>query len=191
VDVHAQAVGYPTLFLLVMIGAFLPVIPTGAIVSASAVVAWKQHPLFVLLVVAVSAVAALIGDLALFGLTSSGTRWWRHRSMRPAAGHDELRRRLERHQVGVLVLSRLIPGGRIPVLVAAAGIGLTVRRLARGSAVACLAWAACYASLGAFGGALFPEPWQGVLAAVVLVVLLLLVLRLVARHRSVRSVLPP
>ncbi|NEE52549.1 DedA family protein, partial [Streptomyces sp. SID8455] len=32
-----QAVGYPTLFLLVALGSLVPVIPTGALVSSAAV----------------------------------------------------------------------------------------------------------------------------------------------------------
>ncbi len=36
-----QAVGYPSLFLLVLIGALVPVVPTGALVSSAAVVAGR------------------------------------------------------------------------------------------------------------------------------------------------------
>ena len=37
-----QAVGYPSLFLLVALGALVPVVPTGALVSSAAVVAFHQ-----------------------------------------------------------------------------------------------------------------------------------------------------
>lgn len=37
---------------------------------------------------------------------------------------------------------------------------------------ACLAWAATYQLIGVLGGSLFPEPWQGVVAAVGLTLLI-------------------
>jgi len=37
-----QAVGYPALFLLIVLGALLPVVPTGALVSSAAVIALHQ-----------------------------------------------------------------------------------------------------------------------------------------------------
>lgn len=72
----------------------------------------------------------------------------------------------------VLVLSRLVPAGRIPVMLACLLAGMPLRRFARGDLPACLAWAATYQLIGILGGSLFPEPWQGVVAAVGLTVLL-------------------
>jgi membrane protein DedA with SNARE-associated domain len=43
-----------------------------------------------------------------------------------------------------------------------------MRRFARGDVPACLAWAATYQLIGVLGGSLFKEPWEGVVAAVVL-----------------------
>lgn len=47
-----------------------------------------------------------------------------------------------------------------------------LRRFARGDVPACLAWAVTYQLIGVLGGSLFAEPWEGVLAAVVLTVVL-------------------
>ncbi|MYT19270.1 DedA family protein, partial [Streptomyces sp. SID7760] len=71
-----QAVGYPALFVLVALGALVPVIPTGALVSSAAVVAFHQQslPFGVLLVCAVAAVAAFAGDLALYWLGRRGVQ---------------------------------------------------------------------------------------------------------------------
>src|SRR5262249_9808143 len=61
-----QAIGYPSLFLLVLIGALIPVVPTGALVSSAAVVAFHQTAPFSLLLVFVTAsLAAFLGDAAL------------------------------------------------------------------------------------------------------------------------------
>jgi membrane protein DedA with SNARE-associated domain len=45
-----------------------------------------------------------------------------------------------------------------------------LRRFARGNLPACLAWAATYQVIGILGGSLFREPWEGVVAAVTLTV---------------------
>ena len=77
-----QAVGYPSLFLLVVLGSLVPVVPTGALVSTAAAVAWhRTFPLSLLLVFVVAACAAFLGDVALYWLgrrgvgSRSGSRW--------------------------------------------------------------------------------------------------------------------
>ncbi|WMX44216.1 DedA family protein [Streptomyces roseicoloratus] len=175
-----QAVGYPSLFLLVALGALVPVVPTGAIVSSAAVVAFHQSDPFALLFVfLVAASAAFLGDLALYWLgqrgvrSRNGSRWLA--ALRSRATPDRLahaQERLDSHQVPVLVLSRLVPAGRIPVMLACLLAGMPLRRFARGDLPACLAWAATYQLIGVLGGSLFPEPWQGVVAAVALTVLI-------------------
>ncbi|MET9951299.1 VTT domain-containing protein [Streptomyces sp. NPDC006339] len=174
-----QAVGYPSLFLLVALGALVPVVPTGAIVSSAAVVAFHQtSPFALLFVFLVASFAAFVGDLALYWLgrrgvrSRNGSRWLA--ALRGRVTPERLaqaQERLESHQVSVLVLSRLVPAGRIPVMLACLLAGMPLRRFARGDLPACLAWAATYQLIGILGGSLFPEPWQGVVAAVVLTVL--------------------
>ncbi|MET9883089.1 VTT domain-containing protein [Streptomyces sp. NPDC006430] len=176
-----QAVGYPALFVLVALGALVPVIPTGALVSSAAVVAFHQEPLpfGVLLVCAVSAVAAFAGDIALYWLgqrgvgSRNGSRWLealRGRVTPERLAHAQTQ--FDEHGVLVLVLSRLVPAGRIPVMVACLLARLPLPRFARGDAPACLAWAATYSLIGILGGSLFPEPWKGVALAVGLALLI-------------------
>ncbi|QES47381.1 hypothetical protein DEJ50_05625 [Streptomyces venezuelae] len=177
-----QAVGYPALFLLVALGALIPVIPTGALVSSAAVVAVHQQqslPFGVLLVFLVGAVAAFLGDIALYWLgqrgvrSRNGSRWLAALEKRATPERlAQAQTRLDEHGVLVLVVSRLIPAGRIPVMLACLLAGLPLRRFARGDAPACLAWAATYGLIGILGGALFPEPWQGVALAVALTLLI-------------------
>ncbi|MEU3726361.1 VTT domain-containing protein [Streptomyces sp. NPDC031705] len=176
-----QAVGYPALFVLVALGALVPVIPTGALVSSAAVVAFHHRslPFGVVLVIGVAALAAFAGDVALYWLGSrgvrsrGGSRWLE--SLRGRAAPERLERarvRLEEHGVLVLVLSRLVPAGRIPVMLACLLGGLPLRRFARGDGPACLAWAATYGLIGILGGSLFSEPWKGVVLAVGLALLI-------------------
>ncbi|MFI8261814.1 DedA family protein [Streptomyces sp. NPDC085665] len=176
-----QAVGYPALFLLVALGALVPVIPTGALVSSAAVVAFHQQslPFGVLLVFVVAAVAAFAGDMALYWLgqrgvrSRGGSRWLE--TLRGRATPERLaraRRKLDENGVLVLVVSRLVPAGRIPVMLACLLARLPLRRFARGDAPACLAWAATYCLIGILGGSLFSEPWKGVALAVAVTLLI-------------------
>lgn len=175
-----QAVGYPSLFLLVALGALVPVVPTGALVSSAAVVAFHQSSPFALLVVfAVASSAAFLGDVCLYWLgqrgvrSKNGSRWLR--AIRDRAAPERLeqaQRKLDEHGAAVLVLSRLVPAGRIPVMLACLLGRMELRRFARGDIPACLAWAATYQLIGVLGGSLFPEPWQGVVAAVGLTLLI-------------------
>ncbi|WP_326727713.1 DedA family protein [Streptomyces phaeochromogenes] len=175
-----QALGYPSLFLLVLIGALVPVVPTGALVSSAAVVAFHQTaPFSMVLVFVVAAFAAFLGDVALYWLgrrgmkSKNGSRWLA--AIRDRAPEDRLaqaQEKLAEHGVAVLVLSRLVPAGRIPVMLACLMAKWPLRRFARGDVPACLAWAATYQLIGVAGGSLFNEPWEGVVAVVVLTVVI-------------------
>jgi membrane protein DedA with SNARE-associated domain len=175
-----QAIGYPTLFLLVLIGALVPVVPTGALVSSAAVVAFHQTaPFSLLLVFVVAACAAFLGDISLYWLgrrgmgSKNGSRWLE--AIRRRAPEDRLaqaREKLDDHGVTVLVVSRLVPAGRLPVMLACLMAEMPLRRFARGNLPACLAWAVTYQLIGILGGSLFKEPWEGVVAAVVLTLLI-------------------
>ncbi|MFF2848943.1 DedA family protein [Streptomyces sp. NPDC058001] len=169
-----QAIGYPSLFLLVMIGALVPVVPTGALVSSAAVVAFHQTaPFSMLLVFGVASLAAFVGDVALYWLgqrgmsSKNGSRWLE--AIRDHAPEDRLEQaqaKLADNGVTVLVLSRLVPAGRIPVMLACLMARWPLRRFARGDIPACLAWAVTYQLIGILGGSLFQEPWEGVATAV-------------------------
>ncbi|MEU3183473.1 VTT domain-containing protein [Streptomyces sp. NPDC006923] len=175
-----QAVGYPSIFLLVALGALVPVVPTGAVVSSAAVVAYHQTaPLAMVYVFLVAASAAFLGDTALYWLgrrgvgSKSGSRWLAAlRRHAPPDRLEQAQRKLRENGVTVLVLSRLVPAGRIPVMLACLLAEWPMRRFARGDVPACLAWAATYQLIGVLGGSLFDKPWEGVLAAVVLTVVL-------------------
>ncbi|WP_443042741.1 DedA family protein [Streptomyces sp. NBC_00344] len=174
-----RAVGYPTLFLLVALGSLVPVVPTGALVSTAAVVAFHQsEPFALLLVFLVASSAAFIGDMALYWLgrrgvhSRNGSRWLEALRKRvPQARLAQAEEKLGNHSRTVLVLSRLVPAGRIPVMLACLLGEMPLRQFARGDVTACLAWAAAYQLIGILGGSLFDEPWKGVVVAVALTLL--------------------
>lgn len=102
-----QAVGYPTLFLLVALGSLVPVIPTGALVSSAAVVAFHQSsPFSLLFVFAVASAAAFLGDVCLYWLgqrgcaRSTGRSGWRRSPAGRRRSGSRRRRRSWRSTAG-------------------------------------------------------------------------------------------
>ncbi|BFU43525.1 DedA family protein [Krasilnikovia sp. MM14-A1004] len=177
------------LFVVVSFGAIVPVVPTGAAVSSAAVLAMHTHPLTIVLVILVGAAGAYTGDLAMYAMCRAGgvqlaqrLRWLRDQDRLNA-----MKERLRGNQVPVLLVSRLLPGGRVPVLLAAAVLGLSWRTFVVANAPACLLWSVLYAGIGVAGGSIFPEPWQGVLAAIVGVLLITQAVNMVNRRRAARD----
>jgi membrane protein DedA with SNARE-associated domain len=160
------------LFGVVCFGAIIPVVPTGAAVSGAAALAFHEHhPLTIVLVIAAGAAGAYVGDLVMYAMCRFGgeklarrLRWLRDEEHLAA-----VKERLHKSPFPVLLVSRLIPGGRVPVLLAAAFLGLSWRTFVVANSPACALWASVYAGVGVAGGSIFPEPWEGVVAAVLLI----------------------
>jgi membrane protein DedA with SNARE-associated domain len=180
------------LFLVVAFGAIVPVIPTGAAVSGAAALAFHTYPPVVVLVIAAGAAGAYAGDLVMYAMCRVGgeqlarrLRWLRDEEHLAA-----VKERLHRSQVPVLLVSRLIPAGRVPVLLAAAFLGLSWRTFVIANLPACALWATVYAGIGVAGGSIFPEPWQSVLAAVVLILIVNQTISWVMKRRAARADAP-
>jgi membrane protein DedA with SNARE-associated domain len=162
-----------SLFVVVAVGSTVPVLPTGAAVSGTAVVVAHSDPAMVLAVVAIGAGGAYLGDALTYLICRAGGEKLTRRLgllRGPVRLADGMRGPLLTRPLSVLLVSRLVPGGRIPVLLTAAVLGLSWRRFAVANVAACALWSTTYAGIGLLGGSLFPEPWQGVLAAIVVVV---------------------
>jgi membrane protein DedA with SNARE-associated domain len=184
--VTAQLGALGWLFLVVSFGAIVPVVPTGAAVSSGAALAFHNNPLEIVLVIAAGAAGAYVGDLVMYAMCRIGgvqlaqrLRWLRDEEHLAA-----VKERLHRSQVPVLLVSRLLPGGRVPVLLAAAFVGLPWRTFVVANAPACVLWSVVYAGIGVAGGSIFPKPWEGVVAAVVLVVLISQIVSWVSKRRA-------
>jgi membrane protein DedA with SNARE-associated domain len=170
----------------VLIGAVLPILPTGAAVSAGAVLASHSNPIGLVGVLIAGAGGAYAGDLIVYaGCRAGGERLARRVGwLRDNASLDALRERLAEHEITVLLTSRLIPGGRVPVLLAAGLAGYRWHRFAVVDLMASSLWSAVYMAIGLLGYALFDKPWQGVVAAIVLVLLTTAVSSLIRRLRK-------
>jgi membrane protein DedA with SNARE-associated domain len=179
-----------SLLLLVTLGAAIPVLPTGAAVSTAAVVAAQRESLTVVIIVAAGAAGAYLGDAGTYWICRSGgvvlaikLRLTNESGQRL----EPMAQRLSANPLWVLLVSRLVPGGRVPVLLAAAVLGVGWRRFAVANAYACLLWSAVYAAIGLLGGAIFAEPWEGIVAAIVIILVLTQFVAWMRRRREART----
>lgn len=179
------ALGYPVVFGGVLLGSIVPVVPTGAVVSAAAALAMTGG-LSLPLVLALSVAGALLGDLVTFGaakLGSTAVLRWVARGQAPER-LDSVRERFARQGLLLVVVGRLVPAGRIPVLLAAGALDHPWRRLVPAAALACVLWAVAYALLGVVSGGLFDSPLVATLVATGLVFAVAAVSALVSRARA-------
>ncbi|GAA3392032.1 DedA family protein [Cryptosporangium minutisporangium] len=194
----AASASYPVLVVAVLLGAIIPVIPTGAVVSAAAVLAVHNGGFSLLQVIALAAASAWLGDCAVYALFRWGRRGVTGLISRnlPSMAEDspegsrrltETRHRLTENGTQVLVVSRLIPGGRLPTLFAASAIRYPWPRYLSGAAVAALVWSIAYAVMGLLGGSLFANPLVAIAVTVVGTLLVSAVARLVQRWLAKRQ----
>jgi membrane protein DedA with SNARE-associated domain len=189
-----STVGYSVLFGGVLLGSIVPVIPTGAVVGAAAALAMTSDSLGLAAVVAVATLAALLGDLVTFTVCRFGgptaVRWVSRGQH--ADRIEEIREQFRRHGWQIIVAGRLLPAGRIPVLLAAGALAYPWRRLVPAATLASLVWAVAYALLGVVSGGIFDSPLAATLIATVLVLVVGGVVNLVsARRRRKASVEEP
>ncbi|WP_246613627.1 DedA family protein [Paractinoplanes bogorensis] len=178
------------LFGVVAFGAIIPIVPTGAAVSGSAALAFHEHhPVTIVFVIASGAAGAYVGDLAMYAMCRFGGEKLarRLRWLRDEEHLVSVKERLTKSQIPVLLVSRLIPGGRVPVLLAAAFLGMPWRTFVVANAPACALWSSVYAGIGVAGGSIFPEPWEGVVAAVLLILVVNQIYSFVTKRREARA----
>jgi membrane protein DedA with SNARE-associated domain len=185
------SIGYPVLFGGVLLGSVVPVVPTGAVVGAGAAFAVTADELDLVLVVLVATLGAWVGDVVTFAICRFGG---------PSAVHwisrgqhteriEEVRDQFRRHGWQIIVVGRLLPAGRIPVLLAAGALAYPWRRLVPAATVAALLWAIAYAALGVLSGGIFDSPLLATLLATLLILLVGAVLNLIGNRRR-RSATP-
>lgn len=185
---HPSSLGYPVIFGGVLVGSIVPVIPTGAVVGAGAALAVSGGQLNLVLVVLVAMFGALVGDLVTFA-AGRGGRGTLSRFFEKRASAEKLKAARDKFgQKGwlLVVIGRMVPAGRIPVLLAAGALDYPWRRLVLAATGACLLWAVAYALLGVVSGGLFDNPLVATLIATTLILLVTLVVGLVARRRERR-----
>ena len=183
------AIGYPALGAGVLLGSVVPVVPTGAVVGAAAAIATTTGHLWLPAVIALATVAALAGDLVTFAVGRAGSGLALRVVTRGQTPERlaAMRERFAAHGGRLVVIGRLLPAGRIPVLLAAAALAYPWRRLVPAAAVGCLLWAIAYAVLGGVSGGIVDDPVIATVLATVLVLVVAGVSALVARLRKQRT----
>lgn len=179
--------GYPVIFGGVLLGSVVPVVPTGAVVGAGAAIAVSAGTLSLPLVLLVSVAGALLGDLVTFGVAKAGSaaalQWVARGQSRDRL--DEVRGQFAtRGALLLVVVGRLVPAGRIPVLLAAGALEYPWRRLLPAALAGCVVWALAYAALGIVSGGLFDSPLVATLVATALVFVVAGVSALVSRRKA-------
>jgi membrane protein DedA with SNARE-associated domain len=180
-----SSIGYPILFLGVLLGSIVPVVPTGAVVGAGAALALTSDRLELPAVILLAVAGAVLGDLITFAVCRFGgphaLRWVARGQS--AERVTEVRDQFRRHGWQIIVVGRGLAAGRLPVLLAAGALAYPWRRLVPATVVAGFLWAIAYAALGVLSGGIFDSPLLATLLATVLVLVVGGVLNLVAARR--------
>ncbi len=185
----SAAIGYPTLGAGVLLGSIVPIVPTGAVVGAAAAIATTTDRLFLPWVVLLATVAALVGDVVTFaaGRAGSGVALRVVSRGQTPERLAAMRERFATRGWQLVIVGRLIPAGRIPVLLAASALAYPWRRLLPAAAVGCLLWAIAYSVLGVVSGGIFDDPLIATLLATVLVLVVAAISALAGRLRKRRT----
>lgn len=183
---NPSSIGYPVIFGGVLIGSIVPVIPTGAVVGAGAAIAVSGGNLNLALVILFAMLGALIGDLVTFGAGRGGrgtlARWFEKRQSQEKL--DNAREKFVQRGWLLVVIGRMVPAGRIPVLLAAGALDYPWRRLVPAATGACLLWAVAYSLLGVVSGGLFDNPLVATVIATFGILIVTLVVGLISRQRE-------
>ena len=166
---EASGWAYLIVFLLALLDALLPVVPSETAVITAGVVA-STGDLTLALVVPAAAAGAFLGDNAAYWI---GRRFGARIVERFFSGEKSQRRlawaerRLGERGGELIVIARFIPGGRTAVTLSAGLLEFPWRRFVAFDAAATIGWALYASLLGYFGGRAFEDEgaWKGLLLA--------------------------
>jgi membrane protein DedA with SNARE-associated domain len=165
---NASGWAYGIVFLLAVLDAVFPVVPSETAVITAGVVA-SGGDLFLPLVIVLAAAGAFLGDNTAYWIGRKFGGWVVERFF----SGEKARRRLEwaerqiRERGGqLIVIGRFVPGGRTAVTLSAGLLHYSWPRFLVLDAVAASIWALYASFLGYFGGKAFEhEAWKGLLLA--------------------------
>jgi membrane-associated protein len=179
---------YPIIFIVSVVDAFFPVVPSETVVVVGGNLA-SSGDLVLLVVILAGAAGAVLGDNISYGIGTwvgekTVKRWFRTEKWRKRLEWAE--RTLDERGAYIIVIARFIPGGRTAVTFSAGYIPtFQWRRFIVYDVIAGSLWATYAAMLGYFGGKTFEErPWLGLLIALVIAMTLGLAVELVRHLRQ-------
>jgi membrane-associated protein len=164
----ASGWAYGILFLLALLDAVIPVVPSETAVITAGVVA-SAGDLSLSLVAPAAAAGAFVGDNTAYLI---GRRFGARATERFFSG-EKARKRIEWAEAQLserggelIAVGRFIPGGRTAVTLSAGTLRFPWRRFALFDAAAAIGWALYASLLGYFGGRAFEHAaWKGLLLA--------------------------
>ena len=167
----ASGWAYGIVFLLALLDAFLPVVPSETAVITAGVVA-AAGDLSLSLVIVGAALGAFAGDNVSYAIGRRFGDAILDRFLTGARARrrvDWAQRQLRQRGVQLILVGRFVPGGRTAVTISAGSLRFGWPRFVTADSVAALAWALYGSLLGYFGGRAFEHaPWKGLLLALAL-----------------------
>ncbi|WP_141898393.1 DedA family protein [Paramicrobacterium agarici] len=182
---------YAVMFIVAVIDGFFPPIPSETVLVAAAAVAASTGGTNLLLLCAIAAIGAAIGDNIAFsigrGVGIHRFRWMRR--PRVATSFDWASRALDRSGAGLILGARYIPVGRVAVNMTAGALGYSRRKFMPLSVIAGTMWAAYSTGIGLIAGNIVKDnPLLGALIGIVLALVIGFVIdRLVTFRRRRRE----
>jgi membrane-associated protein len=184
---------YLVVFVIAMLDAFFPVVPSEATAIAAGVVAGTGG-LSVEVCILAAAAGAIVGDNISFGIGHFLGARVERRFFSGEKAQRRLKwaqRTLDERGGYLIVVARFIPGGRTATTFTAGFVEtFPWRRFLMFDALAGAIWGAYTVLLGYFGGRSFEEaPWKGLLLAFGIAVAVTVVVEVVRhlRHRRTKS----
>jgi membrane protein DedA with SNARE-associated domain len=182
---------YPVIFLIAMLDAFFPVVPSETLAITGGVLA-ASGDLELWLVILAASTGAIVGDNISYGIGSwvgEHTVKRLFRSERAHRGFEWAEHQLEVRGGYLIVVARFIPGGRTAVTFASGYVHVMPwRRFIVYDVIAGVVWGCYTVLLGYFGGKQFEEqPWKGLLLAFGIAVGVAVLIELVRHYRRRRA----
>jgi membrane-associated protein len=165
---NASGWAYAILFVLALLDAVVPIVPSETSVITAGVVS-SAGDLSLPLVILFAAAGAVAGDNLAYFLGYRYGRRVNERFFRSEKAQQRIawaQRQVQERGGELIVIARFIPAGRTAVTLSAGTLGYPWRKFIVFDAAAGLIWGSYAASLGYFGGHAFENaPWKGLLLA--------------------------
>ncbi|MFE7196459.1 DedA family protein [Microbacterium oxydans] len=196
-DLIMQAIASPWLYLVLfavtIVDGFFPPVPSETVLVAAAAVAASTGEGNLLLLGAVAAIGAAIGDNVAFligrGLGTTRFAWMRRPRVAAAFAHAQ--HALDRRSATLILGARYIPVGRVAVNMSAGALDFPWRRFLPLSLIAGVSWSVFSLVIGLLAGAwIRDQPLLSAGLGIVIALVIGLVIDRIAAARRRRAAAP-
>jgi membrane-associated protein len=177
------------LFLVCVLDAFFPIVPSETMVIAASVMA-AHGDLFLWSIPVLAALGSFAGDQVSYGAGRMLQQSGHGRFLRSPRSRNRLAwttRQVDGRGATLIVTARFVPGGRTVTTLAAGALGMPWRRFALADACAAALWATFATALGYFGGRAFDSTWKAIALSLALAFLVAALSEALRRPSSPRQ----